>query len=153
MASVRSVASAANLLQLSQGLPPDRQPLAGASLNTNRIRLLARVEPELARLRTLASTNKNAAIQKTLQDGLRDVLLSLIYAVAFYGLRPVRLAPVPLSQVGFDEPQDDAKESADPQAPASNLRAEAPPLPHQDASVQPGEEPDLSQADQHPWYP
>ena len=152
-ASVRSVANDADLLRLSQGLPPDWQPLAGASLNSNRARLLARVEPELARLRTMASSNKNAAIQKTLRDDLRDVLLSLIYAVAFFGLRPTRFAPLPLSQIGFDEPQADLQDPADPQAQARTAGAEASPLPNQDDPEPPGEEPDLSQGDHHPWYP
>lgn len=100
--SVRTITSSSELLAISKGLPPDWQPLAGASLEVNRDRLLTRVEPELPRLRTLTSKNKDAAIQKRLQDGLRDLLLSLIYVVSFYGLRPVHFADVPLDQVGFD---------------------------------------------------
>lgn len=146
IASVRAVASSADLIELSKGLPPDWQPLPDASLDSNRTRLLGRVEPELARLRSTASRNKNTTIQKTLKDGLRDALLSLIYAVAFYGLRPARFAPVPLSQVGFhgEEPGETSGHSA--AAPAQPATPDAATDPNQD-------EPDLSQKSRHPWYP
>lgn len=91
--SVRMVASSSDLQELSQGLPPDWQPLSSSSLAENRSRLLGRIEPELGRLRTLASTNKSRAIQKALQDGTRNVLLSLVYAWAFIGLRAGQGAP------------------------------------------------------------
>jgi hypothetical protein len=141
IASVRAVASTSDLLQLSQGLPPDWQPLPDASLNNNRARLLARVEPELARLRSTASRNKNATIQETLKDGLRDGLLSLIYVFAFLGMRPSRFAPVPLHQLGF---HDDEEEHIAPMQPVGPV---APP------AAAGSDDPDLGQADRHPWYP
>lgn len=128
---VRSVASDTGLLELSQGLPVDWQPLADASLDSNRARLLGRVEPELARLRTIASNNKNTAIQQSLRDGLRDLLLSLIYAVAFFGLRPARFEPLPLEPAGFQAADRPAVEGASPS----------------------GEDADISQPERHPWYP
>jgi len=112
IASVRSAARSADLRQLSQGLPADWQPLPEESLSVNRARLLGRVEPELARLRNTASRNKNAAIQKRLQDGLRDVLLSLIYAWAFLGLRPIRHGAVGLGDIGMPEETGDSPANA-----------------------------------------
>lgn len=91
VADVRGAASREELIALTQGLPADWQPLPGDSLAVNRSRLLARVEPELARLRSVSETNKSAAIQKRLQDGLRDLLLSLVYAAAFFGTESLKL--------------------------------------------------------------
>jgi hypothetical protein len=48
------VASSADLLRLSAGLPADWQPRTNGSLAENRALLLARIESELAKLRTNA---------------------------------------------------------------------------------------------------
>jgi hypothetical protein len=137
--AVRAVASSADLAELSKGLPPDWQPLPEQSLTVNRSRLLARVEPELGRLRSLARTNKSAAVQKRLQDGLRDALLNLIYAVTFVGLRPRSFAELPLGP--------DGGESGDPHAAAEAHRAEGP------MHGRKPEQPELNPDDRHPWYP
>jgi hypothetical protein len=88
--AVRTAPSLEALVELSKGLPPDWQPKAGDSLAQNRFRILSRAEPELARLRTLSLSNKSAAIQRRLQEGLRDLLLNLIYAAAFFGAEPLK---------------------------------------------------------------
>jgi hypothetical protein len=85
--TVRTVASTADLVALSAGLPNDWQPIANAPLAANRARLLNRIESELARLRTVADERKQQAIQLSLKEGLSKVLLALIYAWALAGLR------------------------------------------------------------------
>lgn len=87
VSAVKSVASSADLLRLSTGLPADWQPMPKASLPDNRQRLLARIEPELARLRTAVDQRKGQAIKLGLKDGTRNILLALIYAWAFEGVR------------------------------------------------------------------
>lgn len=84
--TVRSVASSADLLRLSAGLPADWQPRTNGSLAENRARLLARIEPELAKLRTNAAQRKRMLIQLGLKDGTSNLLLLLIYAWAFQGV-------------------------------------------------------------------
>jgi hypothetical protein len=84
---VKTVSSSTDLLRVSAGLPPDWQPLPKASLSENRQRLLARIEPELARLRTTVDQRKLQAIQLGLKDGTSNLLLALIYAWAFEGVR------------------------------------------------------------------
>ena len=85
--AVRSVGSSSELITLSAGLPPDWQPQPSASLAQNRARLLARVVPELARLRTNVDQRKSQAIQVGLKDGGKNVMLALIYAWALGGIR------------------------------------------------------------------
>jgi hypothetical protein len=103
IAAVRALTSSGELLKISEGLPPDWQPLSEQSLSVNRARLLGRAEPELAQLHTATAGNRSTKIQKRLQDGLRDLLLSLIYAITFYGLRP----GAPLSMLDDDEDDHD----------------------------------------------
>ena len=68
-------------------LPADWLPRANASLATNRARLLGRVEPELARLRTTVDQRKRQAIQLGIKEGSQNVLLALIYAWGLGGIR------------------------------------------------------------------
>jgi hypothetical protein len=84
--AVRMVASRSELQELSRGLPADWQPLAQAPLAENRARLLGRVEPELARLRTNVAERRRQAIQQALKEGSRTVLLALMYAWTFAGV-------------------------------------------------------------------
>ena len=102
VAAVRAAASAEQLLELTQGLPPDWQPVPSDSLAVNRSRLLGRVEPELARLRTTAEANKSAAIQKRLQDGLRDLLLNVVYAAALFGTDTLKFGGLNGNQALFN---------------------------------------------------
>lgn len=83
----RAAASNADLLKLTSGLPAPLQPLPQLSLADNRSRLLQRIEPQLARLRTVANDNKSQAIQKAIKDGSRNVLLCLTYAWLYWGMR------------------------------------------------------------------
>ena len=154
IAAVRAVDSSSDLLKLSKGLPPDWQPLANESLEVNRTRLLGRVEPELARLRNLASDNKSAVIQKRLQDGLRDQLLSLIYAVAFYGLRPMRSAAAQLNQAGMregDDPMFDSTLTSGSPGDRNTSASQVPSASSLDSSDQ--DQPDIGNENRHPWFP
>jgi hypothetical protein len=155
--AVQAVGSRAELLEISRGLPPDWQPLAEESLSVNRSRLLGRVYPELARLRTLANTNKSATIQKQLQDGLRDLLLSLIYAAAFYGLRPMQSVAEQFSLVGVREGDDSMAEPTletawpEDRKTFATQPGQAPSSSSIDSADQ--DQPDIGSEDRHPWYP
>lgn len=85
--AVRSAGSSSELVTLSAGLPADWLPRANDTLAQNRARLLGRVEPELARLRTNVDQRKRDAIQVGLKEGSKNVLLALIYAWSLAGIR------------------------------------------------------------------
>ena len=85
--AVRSAGSGSELITLSAGLPADWQPRPSDSLAANRARLLGRVEPELAKLRTNVDQRKNQAIQVGLKEGSKNAFLALIYAWALTGIR------------------------------------------------------------------
>ena len=84
---IRSMNSLADLEQIYKNLPSLIQPTPGLSLVEIRARLLNRGENELARLRIEANNAKSEMIRKAVADGIRDSLLCLIYAIAFYGIR------------------------------------------------------------------
>jgi hypothetical protein len=107
---VRAVGSSSGLITLSAGLPADWQPRPGDSLAANRARLLGRVEPELARLRTDVDQRKRQAIQVGLKDGSRNILLAMIYAWALAGLRR-RLVVSDSTEGFFDDSFDEFDES------------------------------------------
>ncbi|MFM7265010.1 MAG: hypothetical protein ACKOZW_05365, partial [Cyanobium sp.] len=107
--AVRSTGSSSELITLSVGLPADWQPRANDSLAANRARLLGRVEPELARLRTNVDQRKREAIQMGLKEGSKNTLLSLIYAWALAGVRHRLLLPDSFDDsfdASFDEPEE-----------------------------------------------
>lgn len=83
---VKDAGSAEALQALAQGLPPQWMPVRGSDLESNRRRLLATIEPEMARLQTARSESKKQAIEQALQIGLRDTLLSLVFATTFQSL-------------------------------------------------------------------
>lgn len=118
--SVRSVASSADLLRLSAGLPADWQPRTKGSLAENRARLLARIEPELARLRTKADQRKRILIQLGLKDGTSNVLLSLIYAWAFEGVRLGQGLPGLAPELDAATEELTRNTETDPSAPKPN---------------------------------
>lgn len=110
VSSVRSAGSSGELVTLSAGLPADWQPRPGDSLAANRARLLGRVEPELARLRTTVDDRKRQAVQVGIKDGSRNALLALIYAWALAGLRHRIVAVDPRDEASFPEDHDDTFE-------------------------------------------
>jgi hypothetical protein len=95
---VQKAASAADLSQLAQGLPADWQPRAGESLEVNRQRLLARAEPELARLKVQSGERQQQTIQKVLKDVVRDSLIAFLYGYAFRGLSRDSAHPMNLAR-------------------------------------------------------
>lgn len=104
---VRAVGSSSELITLSTGLPADWQPQPAASLAQNRSRLLARVEPELARLRTNVEQRKSQAIQEGLKDGGKNALLALIYAWALGGIRHRLGLPESFDDSAMDHEESD----------------------------------------------
>ena len=103
---VRSAGSGSELITLSAGLPADWQPRPSDSLAANRARLLGRVEPELARLRTNVDQRKNQAIQVGLKEGSKNALLALIYAWALTGIRH-RISATDVFDESIEEPFDE----------------------------------------------
>lgn len=87
---VKNASSAVSLKQAAQGLPPAWMPSPANDLETNRRRMLANIEPELARLQTTTSERKQQAIEQAIQICLRDSLLSLVFATTFQSLRASR---------------------------------------------------------------
>jgi hypothetical protein len=100
---VRSAGSGSELITLSAGLPADWQPRPSDSLAANRARLLGRVEPELAKLRTNVDQRKNQAIQVGLKEGSKNALLALIYAWALTGIRH-RISATDVFDESIEEP-------------------------------------------------
>ena len=100
---VRSAGSGSELITLSAGLPADWQPRANDSLAVNRARLLGRIEPELAKLRTNVDQRKNQAIQVGLKEGSKNALLALIYAWAMASIRH-RISATDVFDESIEEP-------------------------------------------------
>jgi hypothetical protein len=120
VSAVKSVASSEDLLRLSTGLPADWQPMPKASLPENRQRLLARIEPELARLRTTVDQRKRQAIQLGLKDGTSNLLLALIYAWAFEGVRQGQGLPGLAPELDAATEELTRNTETDPSAPKPN---------------------------------
>ena len=100
---VRSAGSGSELITLSAGLPAAGQPRANDSLAVNRARLLGRIEPELAKLRTNVDQRKNQAIQVGLKEGSKNALLALIYAWAMASIRH-RISATDVFDESIEEP-------------------------------------------------
>jgi hypothetical protein len=121
---------------LSAGLPADWQPRANDSLAANRARLLGRVEPELARLRTNVDQRKNQAIQVGLKEGSKNALLALIYAWALTGIRH-RISATDVFDESIEEPIEEPFDEY-PDGSFEDSFAE----PHDDSDL---EDPELSE--------
>lgn len=91
--TVRAASSVADLQKLAQGLPQDWQPSSDQSLALSRSQLLARIEPQVALIRTQAAQRRSAAVEKATQTLLRDCASSFLYGFAFLALHQRR--PVP----------------------------------------------------------
>lgn len=91
---IRSLNSLAEFQQFTKNLPPQLQPMPGASLIEARSRLVDRGEDELARLRIAANKAKSDMVRKAVPDAIRDSLACLIYAFAFYGIRTLDKAVI-----------------------------------------------------------
>lgn len=91
--AVRTADSNGALQQLTQGLPQSWQPISDRSLESNRRDVLAKLEPQLARIRTQSQERRRSAIEKTLQSLLRDCIVTALYGFAFTGLRETNHFP------------------------------------------------------------
>ena len=88
--TISGIKSFPELQQILSRIPPDLQPQSGQSIAEIRVRLVDRAETELARLRIAANTAKRRAIEKAVPDSIRDLLMCLIYFIAFYGIRTLK---------------------------------------------------------------
>jgi hypothetical protein len=94
VAAFRAISDVSELQQITQNLPPAVRPAPGISLVEARSLLVDRGETELARLRILSSKAKGETIKRAVPDAIRDALICLIYAVAFYGLRSINFSMI-----------------------------------------------------------
>lgn len=94
VAAFRAISDVSELQQITQNLPPAVRPAPGISLVEARSLLVDRGETELARLRILSSKAKSETIKRAVPDAIRDALICLIYAVAFYGLRAINFSMI-----------------------------------------------------------
>jgi hypothetical protein len=91
--AVRAASSVVELQKLAQGLPQDWQPSSNQSLALSRGQLLARIEPQVALIRTQAAQRRSAAVDKATQTLLRDCAISFLYGYAFLALHQRRPMP------------------------------------------------------------
>ncbi len=91
--AVRTAATNGALQQLTRGLPQSWQPNSERSLEINRRDVLAKIEPQLALIQTQSQERRRSAIQKSLQNLLRDSIATALYGFAFAGLRDTNRFP------------------------------------------------------------
>ncbi|MFN7899635.1 MAG: hypothetical protein ACK5N0_08230 [Synechococcaceae cyanobacterium] len=103
--TLRNVNNLDQLQQLMSRVSPDIPLQPGESIVEIRARLVDRGETDLARLRIAANNAKRNAIKKAVPDCIRDAMICLIYAIAFYGVRTVDKSLL-LSSIDKDDDQE-----------------------------------------------
>jgi hypothetical protein len=100
-----AISSLSELQQITQNLPPGVRPAPSIPLIEARALLVDRGESELARLRILSNRAKSDTIKRAVPDLIRDGLICLVYAIAFYGLRHINSSVIGPSAI--DPEMDD----------------------------------------------
>jgi hypothetical protein len=90
----KAIANVSDLQQVIQTLPPSVRPDSGLPLIEARSLLVERGESELARLRIMSNRAKSETVKRAVPELIRDALICLIYAIAFYGLRHINFSTI-----------------------------------------------------------